>query len=118
MVVRLPSALAAAMSAGSMPAADAPADAPADAAVDGAAADGAAADGAVDAPPELQAANTKLATTRSPAIRVTFRWVDKVRPPVAYAVHVSKTGGLLPRGRASARPAPVWRTAARAAWSS
>ena len=42
-----------------------------------------AAVGAVELPLDEHAANTKLATTRRPAIRVTFRWVDNIRPPVA-----------------------------------
>src|SRR6188472_1963796 len=60
--------------------ADAPADAGAEAAVD------APAVGADELPVDEHAANTKPATTRRPAIRVTLRWVDNIRPPVAYVI--------------------------------
>jgi hypothetical protein len=99
---------------------EAPADAPADAGVEAAGAADPAAEGAVELPLDEQAANTKLATTRRPAIRVTFLCVDN--NPSSSCLREfpdSKTvGGLLPRDERSAHPPPVWRTAARAAWSS
>src|SRR6188768_1374252 len=86
MVFRPPSALAAAIRASMLAAPpEASADAPADAGVEAAGADPAAV-GAVELPLDEQAANTKLATTRRPAIRVTFLCVDNIRPPVVRMV--------------------------------
>ena len=113
----VPSAFAAAMSA-SMDAADGAADAAADAAAEAAtdaAADGAAtdaaADGLVEAPDDEQAANTKLATTTRPAMRVMVRCVDKVHPPLVLGFPIAGSGDLLfpGMGTVSIRP-PVWRT--------
>ena len=79
-----------------------------------------AAVGAAELPADEHAANTKLATTRRPAIRVTLL-VGRQHPSSSClrGFPDSKTvGGLLPRDERSAHPPPVWRTAARAAWSS
>ena len=63
--------------------------------------------GEAELPLDEQAANTKIAPTRRPANRVTERCVDKIRPPVACAIDVSKTvEGLLPRDERRAHPSP------------
>ena len=106
MVVRPPSALAAAMSSSLGPAAvppDAAADgAAADDAADGAAADGAAADGALLVPDDEQAANANVATAARPTMRVTNRCWDNVSSVLLVAYHGT---WMLPIEPSSARSA-------------
>src|SRR3954447_16929458 len=56
--------------------------------------------GADDEPDDEHAASTKLATTRRPATRVTVRWVDNIRPPVACVVTLRRLRGPPSPGRA------------------